>query len=222
MASSERVLVTGADLVFYADGHEYWTPPGRIGGHQVVNVTTILRATGISEDFDAVERMRPGVVTFARDLGTAVHADCHALDDDDLDWTTVDDRVTPYVQAWATWRENYAATPLQRERRVYHPTFGYCGTLDGIFAIGGKQVLVDMKTGDPESAGAQFQTAAYEAAYLAEHPGERIDERWSVQLTPESAVPYRITPYRDWADFRKFTAFLTTYWEQAARRRPIR
>lgn len=221
MSSSELAL-TGGALIFYPESHEYYTPPGREGGRLIPSVTQILRAVRVSEDFDAIERARPGVVTFARDLGTAVHADAHAFDDQDLDVATVDPRVRPYLDAWIAWRENYGAVPLQRERRLYHPLHGYCGTLDGIFDIGGKTVLVDIKTGDPESAGARFQTAAYQAAYSAEYPEVPITERWSVQLTPLNGVPYRITPYRDWTDFQKFTAFLTTYWAQAARRRDPR
>lgn len=219
---SSELAVSGATLVFYEEPHEYWTPPGRHGGRLVPSVTQILKAVGVSVDFDALEAMRPGVIDFRRHLGTAVHTDAHAYDDNDLDLDSVDARVLPFLNAWITWRENFVATPLQRERRVFHPVYQYCGTLDGIFDIGAKRVLVDIKTGDPESAGARFQTAAYQAAYLAEHPDERLDERWSLQLTPEHAVPYRITPYRDWTDFRKFQAFLTTYWEQAARRRNAR
>jgi hypothetical protein len=221
MSSSELAL-TGGALIFYPESHAYYTPPGREGGRRIPSVTQILRAVGVSEDFDAIERSRPGVVTFARDLGTAVHADAHAYDDADLDHETVDPRVRPYLDAWITWRAKSGAVPLQRERRLYHPVHGYCGTLDGVFDLGGQIVLVDIKTGDPVAAGAAFQTAAYEAAYLAEHPNARIHERWSVQLTPEHRVPYRIHQHGDWTDFQKFTAFVTTYWAQAARRREPR
>jgi hypothetical protein len=221
MSSSELAL-TGGALIFYPESHAYYTPPGREGGRRIPSVTQILRAVGVSEDFDAIERSRPGVVTFARDLGTAVHADAHAYDDADLDHETVDPRVRPYLDAWIAWRDNYNAVPLHRERRVYHAAHQYCGTLDGIFDIGGQIVLVDVKTGDPLAAGAAYQTAAYEAAHQAEYPDLRIHERWSVQLTPENGVPYRITRYQDWTDFRKFQAFVTTYWAQAARRREPR
>lgn len=222
MPSSETAtaaLVTGSSLIFHDEDHSYWTPPGRTGGRRIPSVTQILKAVGVCEDFDAIEAMRPGVIEFRRHLGTAVHVDAHAFDDGALLIDTVDPRVLPYLQAWITWRENFDAQPLQRERRVYHPGHGYCGTLDGIFDIGGKRVLIDIKIGDPTAAGAQFQTAAYQAAYCAEHPNERIDERLSIQLTPELSVPYRVEPYRDWSDFRTFQAFITTYWQQAARRR---
>jgi hypothetical protein len=179
----------------------------------------VLKAVGVSADFAKVPE---GTLEFRRQLGTAVHIDAHAYDDNDLDWATVDDRVKPYIEAWAEFRLAKNLEPTQRERRVYHRIFGYCGTLDGIFAYDGASILIDIKTGDPEDAAAQFQTAAYEAAYRLDFPQDRIDERWSVQLCPELRVPYRITPYTDFRDFQKFQAFLTTYHEQPARRRRIK
>jgi len=219
--------MVGADLIFYDAEHEYFTPPGREGGLQVPNVTSVLEATGVSVDFEAIEARNPGAVELRRQLGTAAHADCHAFDDDDLDWPSVDPRVKPFVLAWSTWRENFRAIPLHRERRVFHPTLFCCGTLDGIFEVtGSKRVLVDLKLGDPEDAAAHLQTAFYEAAYQLEHPDERVDERWAVRLQPDKTVPYSNTNYTArqdaWRDIQKFQAVLTTYHEQAVRRRRIR
>jgi hypothetical protein len=212
--------MTGSALVFYPETHEYFTPPGREGGQLVPNVTTILRAVGVSADFEQVER---GTLEYRRQLGTAVHADCHAFDDHDLDWATVDPRVKPYVDAWAAFREAKHLTAATRERRVFHPTFQYCGTLDGVFEQpSGDQVLVDIKIGDPDDAAAHLQLAAYEAAYRVEFPDQPIGARWSVQLQPGLRVPYRICEYRDFRDFQKFAACLTVYAEQPARRRRIR
>jgi hypothetical protein len=221
------VALTGKNLVFYPAEHEYWTPPGRNGGELVPNVTRVLSATGVSTDFEAIARKNPGVVEHRRDLGSAAHIDCHAFDDDDLIWESVDDQVKPFVKAWEVMRANLRATPIHRERSVFHRILHCCGTLDGVFEVGGtKRVLIDMKLGDPEDAAAHLQTAFYESAYLLEHPNDRIDERWSVQLQPGKSVPYRITNYtarpNAWRDIQKFQAVLVTYHEQAVRRRPVR
>jgi len=213
-------MSSAACLQFDRDTHEYRLPDGR----RVPGVTEILAATGISTDFadlaglshalaDAIERKR--------DLGTAVHDYCHAFDDDELDWERADPRVVPYVRAWECCRQNLRLHPVARERRVFHPIFEYAGTLDGIFARGLHRVLVDLKLGDPEDAAANFQLAAYEAAWLMEHPDETIDDRLAVQLCPDRSVPYLVTSYRafdTWQDFNKFTSFLTTYRHQAVRR----
>jgi hypothetical protein len=216
--------LTAAALSFDVEKHEYRLPDARL----VPSVTQILHAVGVATDFNAIAARSPkmaAAIEFRRALGTAVHADCHAFDDCDLDWSQVDDRVRPYVEAWNVFRENTGLTPTARERRVFHPVSFYCGTLDGILVKpNGAGVLVDIKLGDPEDAGAQFQTAAYEAAYMVEHSaGILISERWAVQLQPERRVPYTITNYSAradaWRDFQKFQAFVTTFHEQAIRRR---
>jgi hypothetical protein len=209
---------TAADVTFEPALHEYRLPTGQ----RLPSVTEILQSVGVSTDFDALRlgstRIRQAI-DLKRDIGTALHVDAHAYDDDDLLWESVDPRVEPYLRAWATFRENTGAKPLTRERLVYHALFGYAGTLDGIFLLpNGRIVLIDIKTGDPEDSGCAYQTAAYLDAFKAEHPEQLVHERWAVRLTPDHAVPYRITPYADWQDFKRFQAFLTTYACQADRR----
>ena len=207
--------MTASELLFVPETHEYRTPDGV----SVPSVTQILRGVGVSADFKAVA---PGTLEYRRQLGTAVHADCHAYDDNDLDWATVDVRVKPYVEAWCQFREAKALRAIHRERRVFHAIRYYCGTLDGIFETpDGQRVLIDIKTGNPDDAAAHLQTAAYQAAYSLEHPGERITARWSVQLQPELRMPYRIHEYRDFHDFRTFEACVCVFHEQPARRRRI-
>jgi hypothetical protein len=204
-------------LVFDPGPHEY-----RFDGQRVPSVTQILAATGVSVDFEELAGMshRLGAaISDKRGLGTALHADAHAYDDNDLDWSTVDPRVEPYLQAWVTFRKNSGLVPMRRERRVYNPIYRYAGTLDGIFAKdAATSVLVDIKTGDPESAGAQFQLAAYQLAHELEPDHTTIHERWSVQLTPGRSTPYRVTRYDDWRDFETWKAIVTTYHHQHARR----
>lgn len=216
--------LTAAALTFDAARHEYRLPDARL----VPSVTQILHAVGVATDFEAIaarsDRLA-AAIEYRRALGTAVHADAHAFDDNDLDWEGVHEDVKPYIEAWGIFRENTGLIPTARERRVFHPGCFYCGTLDGIFEKPGaaRRVLVDIKLGDPEDAGAQFQTAAYEAAYLVDHPDDLVAERWAVRLLPERLVPYDITNYSAradaWRDFQKFQAFVTTYGEQASRRR---
>lgn len=216
-------VLTAAALTFDAERHEYRLPDARL----VPSVTQILHAVGVATDFEAIAARSTKLaeaIEYRRALGTAVHADCHAFDDHDLDWDQVDERVRPYVEAWSVFREITGLTPTARERRVFHPGAFYCGTLDGILVKpNGVAVLVDIKLGDPEDAGAQFQTAAYEAAFLVGHPSQIVSERWAVQLLPERRIPYDITNYsaraEAWRDFQKFQAFVTTYHEQAIRRR---
>ncbi len=206
--------VTAENLTFDPIAHRYTLPDGR----DVPSVTTILSAVGVSVDFEAIgarsEDMR-ATMEYRRQLGTAVHADCHAFDDSELDYEQVHPDVKPYLDAWVMFRLNTGFTPERRERLVYHSGRDYAGTLDAVGLIpNGRRILVDIATGDPKHSAKQFQTAAYAAAYT-ENP---IDERWAVQLTPDNGIPYRIHVYSDWSDFGKFSAFVTTYHNQACRR----
>jgi hypothetical protein len=118
--------VTSADLTFDPVAHKYRLPDGRL----VPSVTQILGAVGVAVDFDLLAGLSHRVeqaIDLKRDVGRALHADAHSYDDDDLDWATVDPRVRPYLQAWATFRENTGLAPLTRERLVYHPIYGYGG-----------------------------------------------------------------------------------------------
>lgn len=192
-------------------------------GARVPSVTEILRETGVSTDFRALADRNPKIaeaIRFKRELGISLHADTHAYDDNDIDLTTVDPAVMPYLQAWMTFRLNAGLDPVTREHRVFHPLYHYAGMLDGIFLRRetGKRVLVDTKTGDPKDAGAQFQTAAYQLAYQCDDP-EPVDERWSVWLQPDRAVPYTVTVYNNGRDFADWLAIVRTYWLQAARRK---
>ena len=218
-----RVQFTATDLIYDEATHTSMLPDGR----PVPHVTAILGAVGVSTDFAAVAersaRMAAMLET-ARDRGTAVHADAHAYDDDDLIWETVDPRVLPYVRAWAQVRAEKQLTPVSRERRIYHPTYNYTGFLDGVFRRSSREglTLIDIKTGDPNESAAHLQTAGYASAWNIEHLDNQIDERWSVWLRPGRVVPYTIADYTaqkdGYQDFQKFLACVTTYNEQPSRR----
>lgn len=207
-----------AAIAFDAATHRYT----REDGTRVPSVTHILQATGVALDFDALADARGPATREAieakRALGSVVHADIHALDDGDLVWETVDPRSAPYVAAWQRCKDNLGLVSLSRERRVYHRDLGYAGTLDAIvLAPDGHHVLVDLKLGDPESAGCRYQTALYQLAWQTGH-NLSIDERWGVWLRPDLRVPYRLFPYREWRDLEVARAIVTTYYAQPRRR----
>jgi hypothetical protein len=219
--------LTAADLRFDVAAHRSTAPDGT----DIPHVTHILSATRMATDFEGLANASAWLherIEIRRALGTAVHADAWAMDDDDLDWLTVDDRVLPFLHAWGDCKENLDLVPTVRERQVYHPLHGYTGILDGIFLQRrtGKHILADLKIGDPADAACDLQTSAYEGAYLVQHPDARVDERWAIRLCPDLSPPYRITNYSDyqlrpdgWRDFQKFQSVLVVYHELLARRR---
>lgn len=146
VAAAARYQTAGYMLAYNAsaDAIEF-EPAGHIyrrkdTGAIVPGVTTILKDTGVAVDFDEVgtysQRIQ-SAIEVKRDIGIAVHADAHAYDDNDLDLATVHADVLPYLEAWMSFRANYPhLRPAMRERRVYHPSLRYAGTLDGIFLVG--------------------------------------------------------------------------------------
>ena len=206
--------------VYDPDTHETWCD-----GEQWPHVTGILSAVGVSAQYEDVGPARQRALEAASARGTAVHADCHAYDDDDLDLAQVDPRTRPYVEAWAECREALGLRPLShgRERYVWHPTYRYAGILDGIWVRDGRLVLGDLKTGDPENAAAHLQTAAYELAHVALFPASVVSERWAIWLRPGRSVPYSIINYtrlERWPGEHAATwlACLEVYREQHGRR----
>lgn len=219
-------VLTAADLRYDPVSHTSTAPDGSAIPH----VTAVLYAVGVAKDFETLAGMS-GRLALAikekRALGTVVHADCHAFDDGDLVWSTLDPRSAPYVEAWSVCRDQLGLVPLTRERRLFHADLRYTGILDGVFRTpNGERVLVDLKLGSPDDAAAHLQTAAYESAYIHEHPTEAISARWAIQLCPGLRQPYRVTNYSArldaWRDAGIFQACLVVYWAQAGRRRPLR
>lgn len=103
----------------------------------------------------------------ARLRGKAVHAACQFLDEDDLDWDTVLPEYQGYVRAWEKFKRESgfqigrdADRHFLIEYRLYHPGFGYCGTLDRQGSIGSSDYILDLKTGGPEDWHA-YQLAGY-------------------------------------------------------------
>lgn len=217
--------MTVADLRYDPFAHRSFRPDGT----EVPHVTAILKACGLTEDFEALIADVPNLeqrICEARARGRAVHDYCHAYDDDDLDRDRCDERIVPWVDAWAVARQNLRLTPVLRERNVYSEVFGFTGIFDGVFArhVGlgpTRHVLIDIKTGDPDDAAGHLQTAAYEIPLR--EAGVAIDERWAIWLQPGAKVPYRVVDYTirpvAYMDTQKFLAALTVYSEQPARRR---
>lgn len=209
--------MTQAPVTFDAARHVY-TRDGR----DAVGVTRVLRAVGVSADFERIASssgQRSDQIAKARTLGTVVHALTHAYDTDDLVIESVHEDYRRWLNAWIQFRSDYQLQPIAREVIVFHPQYFYAGTLDGLFTKpDGRVVLIDIKTGDPESAGTRYQLAAYNAAQTIVPV---VHEGWSVHLDPDLQVPYRVCPYSAYemkTDFKYFLCFLTTYRHQLARR----
>jgi hypothetical protein len=155
---------------------------------------------------DLAKRTNPAAVERKRQIGQATHAAAHYYDEGTLDWSTVDPQAEPYLAGWCKFREDTGFRPSCLETRVYHPAFGYAGTLDRLGAFENADLaLIDIKTGDITAA--DLQLAAYDAAFRAMHDMPLPLPRYVVQLLGDGRYKLH-PPYTNRRDFRVFQACL--------------
>lgn len=180
-------------LEFDAPSHVY-----RFNGREVPSVTTIIRsALG-----DPFERVAARVLEFARQRGTAVHRACELDDAGQLDESTVDERIWPYVDAWRTFRRQFKFHVLFAERPLYLDRYGIAGTPDVAIMLPSEDIaVVDRKTGLPGAAAA-LQTAAYAELITDVYATRKPPRRFSLRMRPTGRYTFdEYTSPRDWPDF---------------------
>lgn len=105
-------------------------------------------------------------------IGTAAHAwiewECRRrMGEDAGTEPEIPDAARVATMAWEDWAKEVEFEPLVLERTVYHPKWGYAGTLDWIGRVKGKVVLGDYKTSRAVYPEAYLQNIAYREAYRA-------------------------------------------------------
>lgn len=175
------------DIVFNSERHEYRTPSGVL----VPNVTSILKGAGLIDD--------TWFTDYARTRGQAVHLATALYDRGELDETSVDGRITGYLDAWVRFKSDSGFQPHLIEEPVGNENPMYAGTLDRAGTIGEASAILDIKTGHMP-AWAALQTAAYQRC----KPHYR--QRFGVELRENGT--YRMTPFTDRNDWNVFAGAL--------------
>lgn len=221
-------LMTAADftpmtqgLVFDGATHRY-----TFGGLALPSVTHILKRVGVSRRWDDIPRE---ILEAKRLLGQAVHVAAHYYDEGTLDPQTLDPRVEPYLQAWIDFRDRTGFTPALLETPLQHPGLLIAGTIDraGYFAKFADADpadlhTVDLKCGDPEDAGARWQTAAYaELLSVSLAPTSSFHQPLKLRMLPRYSVQllatgkFKLHAYRETLqDWLEFSHFVTTFRRQ--------
>jgi hypothetical protein len=127
-----------------------------MGAADLPRVTEVLASVGII-DKGWYERFPE-----ARDRGTAVHMACHYNDVGDLDESSLDPSLIPYLQAWRKFRMDHICLWDHIEERRTHTTYGYTGTPDRVGTVDDHLTIVDIKTG-AKADWHPIQLAAYAA-----------------------------------------------------------
>lgn len=184
------------DIDFDPEAHAY-----QIDGQPVINVTGVL---------DDLERFwcAPEILERARLFGSAVHTMTELYDQDDLDETTLDNALVPYLNGYKRFLDAVNPKIEHIELRVGSKRYGYAGTLDRVmkFGRGLPRCMLDIKSGArPKTVG--LQTAAYADA-LDETYGIQVSRRYCLQLMPND---YRLHRCDDPLDLNIWRAALITY-----------
>lgn len=176
-------------LQFEASTHTY-----TLAGRRLPSVSEIIRPL---QDFSNVPA---DVLAAACEFGTNVHAACDLYNRDQLDWSSLDAPLVPYVKAWAQFLEDSGAVVIASECRVYHDQLGYAGTADVVLAWGKRTAVPDLKATAVVPRTVGVQTAAYAKAYARKH-GVAEPERYCIHLMDGRYSSHKRTDPSDWSMF---------------------
>lgn len=180
-------------LDFDQPSHTY-----RLNGAVVPSVTQVLAPLN---DYSMVP---PDILEAARIFGTHVHEACDLYNRDELDWSSLDPSLVPYVEAWKQFLDDSGAVVIASECRVFHDLLGYAGSPDVVLAWGSRVVIPDIKATAVVPATVGPQTSAYAKAYQRMHGG-REPARYCIHL---QAGQYRSHVRNDPADWPTFVTAL--------------
>jgi len=143
-----------------------------------------------------------------RNRGTAVHAACHYLDEGDLDESTVDPIVTPYLDAYKRFQKDIGGKDWDWiECPQQDPLGRYRGTPDRILSCR-PRALYDLKTGC-HFAWHKYQTASY--VNCLDDPFSY--RRFALYLKKDGAYQVQEFPRSEYArDIAVFEAALTLWY----------
>lgn len=135
--------------------HQY-----KVDGKVVPSVTEIL------EHITAVGygKVNPSILEEAKERGTAVHELTEAID---LGFPPeyIDPAVEGYAVAYLKFLEDYDVEWDYIEHRFYEPKMGFCGTIDRVGKIDGKDCVLDIKTTSSPSVDQKIAVCCQTVAY---------------------------------------------------------
>jgi hypothetical protein len=188
-------------LEFDATKHEY-THAGRV----VPGVTSILGGAGLYD----YSHIPSAALEIARQKGVAIHRTVELDCAGDLDEEGLPDWLVPVLVRWREWRDAVGFSLLASECQVYHPVYGYAGTLDLVGMLRAKQdrlAIVDVKRSFGQGSVIGLQLAAYGQAYCVQRHLAPEFGRYALRL--HESQPLKMEAYTSRHDFSIFLAALT-------------
>lgn len=184
-------------LTFDEAAHQYYWQ-----GKPVVNVTRVLN------DLTDYSMVPPAALALAIEKGKAVHKLVELDAKGDLDEATLPDWMAPVLVEWRKFVAQSGFRVIDSEKKVYHPSYRYAGTLDlfGELQHVPAFAYIDVKRSFLAGKVTGLQLSAYQAADVAEHKDRRGALRFALRL--KEGEPYRMQQFSDANDFNIFAACL--------------
>ena len=150
-----------------------------LNGRHLISVT---QALSILDD-------RWKVDPFYLERGRLIHLATEYYDRDELDESTVDERIRPYLDAYMRFRRDTDFAPTFIERELYHPKYLYGMRIDRIGFLNDRWVMIDLKSGAPAKID-ELQGAAYLEGCLA----NGIEVKGGFDLYLHDDTTYKLEP----------------------------
>jgi hypothetical protein len=195
------------NCTFNPESHLY-----EVDGHPIPSVTQVMRAVNISYDYSMVGAQ---TLEHKRQIGVALHAALHFLQEADLDTESLDEAIRPMIDGYKLFIDDTGFKPGGCEVRVWPNVNGmrYGGTLDVVGTIKGEPTLIDFKcsSGSPHHSYG-CQTAAYEMGLPRPLVPPFKYRRYSLQ--PRENGSYNWHEWKEKTDHEVFKwALGITYWK---------
>ncbi len=145
-------------LELQEEGHIY-----TLNGRRLISVT---QALAILDD-------RWKVDPWYLERGRLVHLATAYYDRDELDESTVDEKIRPYLDAYVKFREDTGFIPIHIEHKLFHPSYFYAGKLDRVGSFG-YDLLVDLKSGTKAKVDGLQGAAYWELCRVNKIPIKRV------------------------------------------------
>ena len=185
-------------IEFDAEKHQY-----RVDGEVKPSVTEILEhltAPGYG-------KVNPAILEEAKARGTAVHELTEAIDYG-MPPEEIDAGLAMYALAYLRFLADYDVEWEFIEHQFYEPKMGFCGTIDRVGKIDGRDAIVDIKTTSSPSTEQKIavccQTAAYAIGFLGNNPIVTADERYALYLRSDGS--YELFNCREWEAQKGFSS----------------
>lgn len=142
-------------LTFEEEGHIY-----KLDGKVIPSVTEIIN---FMDEYAGIPK---DVMQKAQKRGSMVHLCTHFYDNETLDYSSVDEKIEPYLAAWIQFRAYSGYVPMFSEQKVFSEKFMFAGTFDTLGFVKDELWLIDKKATAKIMPSSDLQTAGYELAII--------------------------------------------------------